>query len=202
MTELSTLVNPDGMVSSRLVAEKFSKRHDNVLRDFQHLKNSLPSDFVALAFEERRINTLKASKTELSEVLMTRDGFALMAMGFTGHAALKWKVRFLNAFRAMEETIRAELPSLRSEIARLKQDNLLLNAPKKTHGNKGLVPAIMVVETLFATENELRRVDKNDPRVSDIAKLEGKARQMMSVSCGMQKEAIKIFDEISVLRRK
>jgi phage regulator Rha-like protein len=37
---------------------------------------------------------------------MTRDGFVLLAMGFTGKEALKWKIQFIEAFNAMEQALR------------------------------------------------------------------------------------------------
>ena len=202
MTELSVHVNQNGMVSSKLIAEKFGKRHDNVLRDYKALRKSLPLDFSALNFEEQHIPTLNRNKTELSEVLMSRNGFSLLAMGFTGQSALKWKCLFLEAFVQMEETIKSEIPSLKAKIATLEQEKLSLSATKKPHGNKGLVPAIQMIDTLFGTEPVMRRVHKDDPRVSEISKLEGKARHMMGVSCGMQTEAIKILDKVSGMRRK
>lgn len=39
--------------------------------------------------------------------LLSHDGFALLAMGFTGRVALAWKVRFLAAFREMERQLAA-----------------------------------------------------------------------------------------------
>ena len=33
---------------------------------------------------------------------MTRDGYSMLVMGFTGKAAMEWKIKFLEAFNAME----------------------------------------------------------------------------------------------------
>lgn len=40
--------------------------------------------------------------------LMTRDGFTLLAMGFTGKSALEWKLKYINAFNQMEAHIREQ----------------------------------------------------------------------------------------------
>ena len=40
---------------------------------------------------------------EYPEYLMNRDGFSLLAMGFTGKKALEWKVKYIQAFNAMEK---------------------------------------------------------------------------------------------------
>lgn len=42
---------------------------------------------------------------------MDRDGFSLLAMGFNGSKALKWKRRFLEAFNAMEADLRERAKS-------------------------------------------------------------------------------------------
>lgn len=38
--------------------------------------------------------------------MLTRNGYSLLAMGFTGKQALKWKIKYINAFNAMENFIR------------------------------------------------------------------------------------------------
>ncbi|MDY5481880.1 MAG: Rha family transcriptional regulator [Veillonella caviae] len=38
--------------------------------------------------------------------LMNRDGFSLLAMGFTGKKALQWKLKYIEAFNEMEETLK------------------------------------------------------------------------------------------------
>ena len=39
---------------------------------------------------------------------MNRDGFSLLVMGFTGSKALEWKVRYIQAFNAMEAKLAME----------------------------------------------------------------------------------------------
>lgn len=38
--------------------------------------------------------------------IMNRDGFSLLAMGFTGKKALEWKLKYINAFNEMERQLR------------------------------------------------------------------------------------------------
>ena len=40
------------------------------------------------------------------EYLVTRDGFSLLVMGFTGEKALKWKIKYIEAFNAMESELK------------------------------------------------------------------------------------------------
>lgn len=111
------LRNENGVpvVSSRDVAEKFGKQHNSVLKTIQgenrngkHVNglideilasgNPLAKYFIESEYENRG----KMYK----EFLMTRDGFSLVVMGFTGKEALEWKLKYIDAFNKMEETLR------------------------------------------------------------------------------------------------
>lgn len=83
------------------VAEKFGKRHDNVLRDIQNLECS--KEFARLNFEEIFYQDSYGRNQVGYE--MTRDGFTFLAMGFKGKRAAQWKEAYINAFNAMERRI-------------------------------------------------------------------------------------------------
>lgn len=90
------------VVSSLNVAVRFGKDHKNTLRAIRSLTADLPEEFARLNFEQCfRINELANGKQE-PYYNLTRDGFSLLVMGFTGKEALAWKIRFLEAFNAME----------------------------------------------------------------------------------------------------
>lgn len=103
------LVSCDGTriyTTSRKVAAYFHKRHDNVFRDTEKLIAELAdSDFSLLNFEESKYIDERGKSR--SEYRLTHDGFALLAMGFTGREALVWKIKFLEAFNAMEAELQA-----------------------------------------------------------------------------------------------
>lgn len=89
---------------SRDVAAFFEKRHDNVMRDIRDLVAKEPK-LALLNFEAFKTKDLTGESTSHYE--MDRDGFTLLAMGFTGAKALKWKLRYIEAFNAMEAELRA-----------------------------------------------------------------------------------------------
>lgn len=89
------------VVSSRYVAESFSKEHDNVLRDIRNLECS--DKFSSLNFEE---SNYKVRGKKYPEFLMTKDGFTFLAMGFTGKKAAQFKEDYINAFNQMESFIK------------------------------------------------------------------------------------------------
>ena len=89
-------------VSSKQVAEAFGKTHRNVLGDIRKLVSATGSfgeqSFLLSEYTSRQNKKLPC-------YMMTRDGFALLAMGFTGGKALSWKVKYIQAFNAMEAAL-------------------------------------------------------------------------------------------------
>ena len=104
-------VNGEILTSSRDVAEKFSKEHRNVMRDIRKIIDDLggAQNCAHLFTETEYVNT--QNKQSYSEYQMSRDGFSLLAMGFTGVEALKWKLKYIEAFNKMEEAIHKALNS-------------------------------------------------------------------------------------------
>lgn len=96
------------LADSRTVAKIFEKEHYNVLRDIENLKQNLPQDFQELNFEPSQYEqALPTGGTkELPMYLLTRDAFTLLAMGFTGPKALKFKLEYIKAFNDMETALK------------------------------------------------------------------------------------------------
>ncbi|WP_057387541.1 Rha family transcriptional regulator [Pseudomonas aeruginosa] len=101
-TEVSVeIIGGKPTTTSLDVAKHFRKRHDNVLRDIKNLE--CPEDFALLNFEE--CSRTGANNRPEPYVRMTRDGFTLLCMGFTGKEAMHWKIAYINAFNKMEQAI-------------------------------------------------------------------------------------------------
>lgn len=101
-----SLVDGVPIVSSLQVAEHFEKPHRNVLRDIRALIDAAPE--CELNFEQTvitRPNPSGGKDISSPAYTLTRDGFTLLAMGFTGQKALKWKIRYIEAFNAMEAAL-------------------------------------------------------------------------------------------------
>ncbi|MGL4638394.1 MAG: Rha family transcriptional regulator [Shewanella sp.] len=102
MNELITVVNGNPVVTSKQVADHFGKIHRNVMRDIvSELKTA--GNFGLLNFEQSSY-TSDQNKT-LPCYVMTRDGFSLLAMRFTGEKAQQWKIKYIEAFNAMEREL-------------------------------------------------------------------------------------------------
>lgn len=107
MNELVTVYNHQLVTDSRQVAEHFEKQHQHVIRDIENLVNKAEekdaSKIGRMFFETAMPDAYGRMKRVY---LMNRDGFSLLVMGFTGAKALEWKLKFLEAFNAMEKAIK------------------------------------------------------------------------------------------------
>lgn len=104
-----TLLTQNGQATatSLQIAEHFGKRHDNVIRAIRNLE--VPDDYRDLNFEAAitRVPGPKGALRDEPMYRITRDGFALLAMGFTGKEAMRWKLAYITAFNAMEAKLRS-----------------------------------------------------------------------------------------------
>lgn len=117
-TPIVSLVNNVPMVSSLDVAEKFGKNHKEVLRAIQNLLGELESDFGQRNFAPSSYTNSQNKEQPLFN--LTRDGFSLLAMGFTGKKALAWKVKYIEAFNAMEAALSGKpQPAPRASLSRI-----------------------------------------------------------------------------------
>lgn len=106
--------NIDGelVVTSRQVAEDFGKQHQHVTQAIENLisENSLLKSMMM----ESEYTTERGRKYK--EYLLTRDGFSLLVMGFTGSRALEWKLKYIEAFNKMEQAIKNPYGHLSKEV--------------------------------------------------------------------------------------
>lgn len=110
MNELVKIKNNQVVVSSRQVAEKFGKQHKDVL---ENIRQILVAEFSAAKFFQE--STFENRGKQYPEYLMNRDGFTLLAMGFTGKDALQWKMKYIAAFNEMEAKLNGKPVSLLKE---------------------------------------------------------------------------------------
>lgn len=96
------IVEGEAKTTSRDVAAYFKRQHKDVIRAIEQLhcseefngRNFSPAAYVDDKGEERRMYEI------------TKDGFAFLAMGFTGQRAGEFKECYIEAFNAMEDHLR------------------------------------------------------------------------------------------------
>lgn len=103
--------NNEAVTSSKLVAEYFGKQHKSILRAIKNLncsKEFNEHNFAPVEYTDR--------KGEIRpEYLMTKDGFTILAMGFTGAKAMQFKEAYINAFNKMEHLLKGNTTILQLE---------------------------------------------------------------------------------------
>ena len=97
-----TIQNDQLITTSKNIADVFEKRHADVLRAIENLLPELPEthqrNFALVDYLDE-----KGEKRPVYNI--TRDGFTLLAMGFTGKKALSFKLAYIDQFNAMEKAL-------------------------------------------------------------------------------------------------
>ena len=85
------------------VAEKFKKKHKNVLQAYEKVKEECSEKFNGLNFQPVEYTDAKGEKRPMLKI--SRGGFSMLVMSFTGKKATRWKESYISAFDAMEQEI-------------------------------------------------------------------------------------------------
>ena len=121
-------------VDSLFVAELFEKNHKEVLRDIRKITDPLSG----LSEEFRQRNFAPSSYRNQQNkkqpcYYLTRDGFTMLVMGYTGQKAMQFKELYIKRFNEMEKVIKS-LVAARQEFPLLTDNiKLLHESPKPYH---------------------------------------------------------------------
>lgn len=105
-------------VSSLQVAEDFGKKHKHVLEAIENIRAE--NSAVTPMFIESTYQAGTGKNYKCYDI--TRDGFSLLVMGFTGKEALDWKLRYIEAFNRMEQHINLQYTYLQQLDAQARAD--------------------------------------------------------------------------------
>ncbi|WP_087118542.1 phage regulatory protein/antirepressor Ant [Ligilactobacillus salivarius] len=148
MDELVIMHDKQVVTTSLKVAEIFEKEHKNVMQSIKNL--TAENSAVKKMFVED--SYLNSRNQQQPMYYMNRDGFTLLAMGFTGSKAMEFKLKYIDAFNRMEERIKQQpaqykLPQTYSEalieLAKEVKKNEALQSKADKYdrylSNKGLI---------------------------------------------------------------
>jgi Rha family phage regulatory protein len=125
--------NDTARADSLFVAEFFEKYHKHVLRDIAKItdpKSGLSEDFGRLNFGPTSyVDSLNRKQKAYA---LTRDGFTMLAMGYTGAKAMRFKELYIRRFNEMENFIKT-LVAARHEFPLLTANIKLLHENPKPH---------------------------------------------------------------------
>jgi Rha family phage regulatory protein len=113
MKELVQMIDGKAVTTSRKVAEVFEKQHKHVLETIRNLE--IPEtyrepNFRLTVYEQP--NPSGGKPIQQPEYLITRDGFTILAMGFTGKKAMEFKIAYIEAFNEMEKQLQSPVPAI------------------------------------------------------------------------------------------
>ncbi|MBV7311058.1 Rha family transcriptional regulator [Morganella morganii] len=139
------------ITTSISIADYFQKTHDNVLKKIRSVIADCDEKYHLVNFNEvvRDVTGGDGAVRKMPMYELTRDGFVLIAMGFTGKKALQWKINYINAFNSME----AELFSPKKST--VDQRTPLRDAVNLLVSKKGLMypEAYSIVHQRFSVES-------------------------------------------------
>lgn len=197
-------------VTSLDIAATFEKRHDNVLRDIKGIGCS--DEFRLLNFEESSYINAQGKKQPM--VHMTRDGFTLLVMGYTGELAMKFKEAYIKQFNAMEAALRGKLIEREKGIAVRQALTKALQQStenERMHGHAYSAYTNCIYKVLFGQDaNQLREkfgIGKKENLRDYFSEEELEAVQSMErlvsglVDCGWEYDKVKSFIEQTNMRR-
>ena len=174
-----TITSKDGKltVSSLQVATDFGKQHKHVLEVIEELKKGVAEKSADL-FTERTYQHPQ-NKQWYKCYDITRDGFSLLVMGFTGKKALEWKLKYIEAFNLMEQKLTDRNVNLEEVIAK--------------------TVAIAVSETVKAI---MPMLEKPSPDIiSDVYDPEPPSRRTHSIISRLDTELRTAVDDMILSRR-
>jgi Rha family phage regulatory protein len=154
--------------SSMDVAERFEKSHENVILDIEALGCS--DEFGQLNFHLSQYTASHGRQQPYYK--LTRDGFSLLVMGFTGKKAMYWKERYIQAFNMMEAELlkrsieHAEIRGRSKEVRIVATDAYKEHGASEWYHYSNNTDAIYKI--MFGSTAKNLRIARNLPKNSNI----------------------------------
>lgn len=192
------------VVSSLDVAETFVKNHFDVMESIRNIQTTISTMEFSMLFN---LTSYKAANGKSNPMYqMTRDGFTLLVMGYTGEKAMKFKLAYIKQFNAMEKILRGKLIEREKGIAVRQSLTKALQQSaenERMHGHAYSTYTNAIYKTLFGKNaNQLREeygIGKKDNLRDSFSAEDLKAAQSMEclvsglVDCGWGYDQIKQF---------
>ncbi|WP_394918416.1 Rha family transcriptional regulator [uncultured Robinsoniella sp.] len=192
------------VVSSLDVAETFEKNHRDVMESIRNIETGISTAEFSALFNLASYRATNGKSNPMYQ--MTRDGFTLLVMGYTGEKAMKFKLAYIKQFNAMEKILRGKLIEREKGIAVRQSLTKALQQSaenERMHGHAYSTYTNAIYKTLFGKNaNQLREeygIGKKDNLRDSFSAEDLKAVQSMEclvsglVDCGWGYDQIKQF---------
>ena len=194
------------VVNSLDVAETFSKNHYDVMESIRTIEAGISTTEFSMLFN---LTSYRASNGKSNPMYyMTKDGFTLLVMGYTGEKAMKFKLAYIKQFNAMEKALtgkrieREKGIAVRQSLTKALQQS---NENERMHGHAYSTYTNCIYKVVFGSDAKNLRIKygigKNDDLRSYFTAEELKAIQSMEclvsglVDCGWGYDQVKAFIE-------
>lgn len=213
------------VVSSRDVAETFGKEHKEVIRAIEGQTDSEgKTKHLGIISQIEQggelpvgkyfvLSTYASGGRRYKEYLMTRDGFTLLVMGFSGEKAMKFKLAYINQFNHMERLLKEKFVERQKGITVRHIVTDMMKHSKENermHGHAYSLYTDMIYKSLFGKSAKQFReefgLNKSDSLRDCFTSEELKAIQSKEmlvsglIECGWGYEQIKEFIAQNVLQ--
>lgn len=191
MDELVIMHDKQVVITSLALAEVFEKKHQHVLRDIDALKDV--SNFGQMFFESNEPDSYGRNRRIY---FMNRDGFTLIAMGYTGSKAMEFKLKYIEAFNQMEKKIKEEtqfrLPTNLAEMSTMFY-SVMKDQDKKIEEQNEKVNFLMNLSGLTSPRNKELTKARNKKIIQVCGGSESNSYQDRSLRSKLYNELFKSY---------
>lgn len=191
MDELVIMYDKQVVTTSLVLAEVFEKKHQHVLRDIDALKDV--SNFGQMFFESNEPDSYGRNRRIY---FMNRDGFTLIAMGYTGSKAMEFKLKYIEAFNQMEKKIKEEtqfrLPTNLAEMSTMFY-SVMKDQDKKIEEQNEKVNFLMNLSGLTSPRNKELTKARNKKIIQVCGGSESNSYQDRSLRSKLYNELFKSY---------
>ena len=180
------------VTTSLNVAEIFEKEHRDVMKS---IRNLTAQNFAVkkMFVEESYLNSRNQQQPMF---YMNRDGFTLLAMGFTGSKAMEFKLKYIDAFNKMEKQIKEEtqfrLPTNLNEMSTMFY-SVMKDQDKKIEEQSEKVNFLMNLSGLTSPRNKELTKARNKKIIQVCGGSESNSYQDKSLRTKLYNELFKSY---------
>lgn len=192
MNNLVIMYDQQAVTTSLKIAEVFKKEHKHVMEAIR----KLTAENLAVRKMFVEDSYLNSRNQQQPMYYMNRDGFTLLAMGFTGSKAMEFKLKYIDAFNQMEEQIKSEsqfrLPTNLTEMT-LMFNNVMQGQDKKIEEQGKKVDFLMDLSGLTSSRNKELTKARNKKVIQVCGGAESNSYKDKSLRSKIYKELFKSF---------
>lgn len=192
MKDLVIMHDQQAVTTSLVLAEVFEKKHQHVMEAIRKL--TVENSTVKKMFVED--SYLNSRNQQQPMYYMNRDGFTLLAMGFTGSKAMEFKLKYIDAFNKMEKQIKEEtkfrLPTNLNEMSTMFY-SVMKNQDKKIEEQSEKVNFLMNLSGLTSPRNKELTKARNKKIIQVCGGSESNSYQDKSLRSKLYNELFKSY---------